>query len=129
MLPFRTKGSSVSFTITLGAGYSNSANPSVTATNGTVSASRNGNAVTYTVSNITTATTITVGAATLNSYTVTFVNGYNNETLKTQTGVYYGTAATAPEAPAYIPIEGDGEKHMKFTGWDKTYNNITADSL
>ncbi|MBQ6165121.1 MAG: InlB B-repeat-containing protein, partial [Clostridia bacterium] len=78
-----THGGSVSFTVTLSTGYTNSANPSVTATNGTVSASKSGNTITYTVSNITAATSISVGAATINSYGVTFNKngtGYTNTT-------------------------------------------------
>ncbi|MBQ6021620.1 MAG: hypothetical protein IJL25_01685, partial [Clostridia bacterium] len=74
-------GGSVSFTVTLSTGYTNSPNPTVTATNGTVSATKSGNTITYTVSNITAATTINVGAATINSYAVTFNKngtGYTN---------------------------------------------------
>ncbi|MCR5689461.1 MAG: InlB B-repeat-containing protein, partial [Clostridiales bacterium] len=41
-------GGSVSFTVTLATGYTNSPNPTVTATNGTVSASKSGNTITYT---------------------------------------------------------------------------------
>ncbi|MBR5427444.1 MAG: InlB B-repeat-containing protein, partial [Clostridia bacterium] len=76
-----THGGSVSFTVTLSEGYTNSGNPSVTATNGSVSSSKEGNTITYTVSNITSATAITVGAATLNTYTVKFVNSLTGEQI------------------------------------------------
>ncbi len=48
-------------------------------------------------------------------YTVTFVA--NGETVKTQE-VAYGSAATAPDAPA---VEG-----VWFAGWDGDYTNITS---
>ena len=51
------------------------------------------------------------------TYTVTFV-GFGGTELKKEK-VEYGESATAPEAPA---VTG-----YTFTGWDKTYNNITAD--
>ena len=53
---------------------------------------------------------------TINNYTVRFVD-WNGTELKTQT-VNYGTAATAPANPTrtgYI-----------FTGWDRAFNNVTA---
>ncbi len=118
-----THGGSVSFTVTLSTGYTNSANPSVTATNGTVSASKSGNTITYTVSNITAATTISDGAATLNSYLVTFKDGYTNETLKTET-VNHGSAAPAPTPASYHVITGDNVNHTKFTGWDTAFDNV-----
>ena len=76
-------GGSVSFTVTLAEGYTNSADPSVTATNSTVTSTKSGNVITYTVSDITAATAITVGAATINNYAVTFSadgTGYTNTT-------------------------------------------------
>ena len=55
--------------------------------------------------------------STKNSYTVTFVDK-DDKTIKTEK-VEYGSAATAPEAPA---VEG-----YHFTGWDKDFSNITGD--
>ena len=52
------------------------------------------------------------------TYTVTFVDGQGN-TLKTET-VASGNAATAPRDPVR-----DG---YTFTGWDKAFNKITADT-
>ncbi len=49
--------------------------------------------------------------------TVTFV-GKDGETLKTEE-VELGKGATAPEAPS---VEG-----YTFTGWDKSFNNVTED--
>ncbi len=53
------------------------------------------------------------------TFTVTFI-GWNGEVLKTQTGVEYGTAATAPEtvsAPA----------GNEFKTWDIDFSNVTSD--
>ena len=50
------------------------------------------------------------------SYTVTFVN-WDGTVLKTQT-VEQGFGATAPAAPS--------RSGYTFSGWDKTFNNITA---
>ncbi len=118
-------GGSVSFTVTLSDGYTNSGNPSVTATNGTVSASKEGNTITYTVSNITGATAINVGAATLNTYTVKFINSLTGEQIGSDQTVAHGSAATAPEAPQYA--QNDAAGHWKFTGWDKAFNSVTGD--
>lgn len=52
------------------------------------------------------------------TYTVTFVDGAGN-TLKTQT-VTHGAGATAPANPT--------RKGYTFEAWDKTFNNITADT-
>ena len=54
---------------------------------------------------------------TVNSYTVTFKD-WNGDVLKTQT-VEYGSAATAPADPT--------RTGYTFTGWDKTFNNVTGD--
>ena len=62
----------------------------------------------------------------INTYTVTFKDGYTNETLGTD-NVEHGSAATAPDAPAYHPIADDNAKHMKFTGWDNAFDNITGE--
>lgn len=51
-------------------------------------------------------------------YTVTFKD-YNGTTLKTQRNIVSGTSATAPERPYR-----DG---YRFTGWDKSYDNVTSD--
>ncbi len=111
---------SVSFTVTLSTGYTNSPNPAVTATNGTVAASKSGNTITYTVSNITAATAINVGAATINSYPVTF-KAENGTVLKTET-VNHGGSATPPAAQTKAP---DDTNHYTFNGWSG-YTNITA---
>ena len=67
--------------------------------------------------NITADTTVS-GSYTIKSYTVTFVDGFGN-TVDTQT-VNHGAAATAPADPV---VEG-----QTFKGWDKAFNNITADT-
>src|SRR5574344_996748 len=54
--------------------------------------------------------------ATKNKYTVTFVN-YDNSVLSRQT-IEYGSSATAPSVPT--------RKNYEFTGWDKSFNNITS---
>lgn len=54
---------------------------------------------------------------TINSYTITFKD-YDGTTLKTQT-VNYGSNATPPNNPTR-----DG---YEFTGWDKTFTNVTSD--
>lgn len=56
-------------------------------------------------------------------YTVTFIDGYTGDTLKTQT-VKYGQAATPP-TESEIPSH-DGQM---FMGWNKEYYNITADTI
>lgn len=53
---------------------------------------------------------------TINSYTVTFMDG--KTVLKTEK-VQHGSAATAPEVP-----EQDGKT---FKGWDKDFSNVTSD--
>jgi len=53
---------------------------------------------------------------TINSYTVTFA-GWDGTVLKTQT-VNQGSSAIAPTAPTRIGYT--------FTGWDKTFNNVTS---
>lgn len=53
---------------------------------------------------------------TINSYTVTFMDG--KTVLKTEK-VQHGSAATAPEVP-----EQDGKT---FKGWDKPFDNVTSD--
>jgi len=68
-------------------------------------------------SNITANTTVTA-VYSINSYTVTFKD-WNGTTLKTQT-VNYGSAATAPSNPS--------RTGYTFTGWDKSYSNITANT-
>ena len=61
----------------------------------------------------------------LNSYTVTFVNGVTGETLKTET-VNHGAAAAAPTPPSKIKIDNNADSHYTFTGWDTPYDNITG---
>jgi predicted outer membrane repeat protein len=53
----------------------------------------------------------------INSYTVTFKD-YNGSTLKTET-VAHGAAATAPANPS--------RSGYTFTGWDKTFSNVTSE--
>ena len=53
------------------------------------------------------------------TYTVTFKNGYNDITLKTET-VEGGKDATPPTTPERIGYD--------FDGWDLPYNNITANT-
>ena len=53
----------------------------------------------------------------INSYTVKFVD-FDGTEIDSQT-VDYGSAATAPEAPA--------REGYKFAGWDKDFSNITSD--
>ena len=54
---------------------------------------------------------------TINTYTVTFID-HDGTVLDTQT-VNYGEAATAPAAPT--------REGYTFTGWDKAFDNVTAD--
>jgi len=78
-----THGGSYSFTIQLQTGYTNSANPTVTVAptgvSGTITTSKTGNNITYTIPNITgNITSITIGNATINSYTLTYNGGTNS---------------------------------------------------
>lgn len=68
--------------------------------------------------NVTANRTITA-QYTINTYTVTFKD-WNGTVLKTQT-VNYGAAATAPANPT--------RTGYTFTGWDKAFNNITANTV
>ena len=52
-----------------------------------------------------------------NTYTVTFVDGLDGKTLKSEE-VGYGTPATAPDAPIH--------KGYTDNGWDKKFDNITS---
>ena len=56
-------------------------------------------------------------AVQVKTYTVTFKD-WNGTTLKTQT-VAEGSSATAPSNPT--------RTGYRFTGWDKTFNNVTSD--
>ncbi|MBQ8982456.1 MAG: InlB B-repeat-containing protein [Lachnospiraceae bacterium] len=60
------------------------------------------------------------GTFTLSSvtYTVTFKD-YDGAVLKTQNNVEYNTSATAPSDPT--------REHYTFTGWDKSFDNVTED--
>ncbi|MCH5197882.1 MAG: InlB B-repeat-containing protein, partial [Oscillospiraceae bacterium] len=113
---------STSFTITLSDGYTNSDVPAVTATNGTVTFSKSGNLITYTVSNITAPTTITLDNAALNTYTVTFL-AEDDSVIEKQT-VNHGSNATPPAAQTKAP---DAAYHYDFNGWSG-YMNITANT-
>ena len=68
-----------------------------------------------TFSNITADTTVTATYS-INSYTVTFKD-YDGTVLATRT-VKYGGAATAPSDPTRSGYE--------FTGWDKSFSNVTG---
>ena len=65
--------------------------------------------------NVTSDLTVTA-QYTINTYTVTFKD-WDGTTLKTQT-VNYGGSATAPANPTRVGYT--------FTGWDKTFTNVTA---
>ena len=69
-----------------------------------------------TFNNITFDTTITAQYS-IKTYTVTFKD-YDGTTLKTQT-VNHGSNATAPSNPS--------KEGYTFTGWDKSFTNITSD--
>ncbi len=53
------------------------------------------------------------------TYTVTFKD-YDGSVLKTQENVEYNTSATAPDDPT--------REGYTFTGWDKSFTNITANT-
>ena len=61
----------------------------------------------------------------INSYTVTFKDGYTGATLTTAS-VEHGSAAIAPTPADYHAIDGNNEKHMKFTGWDGSFSSVTG---
>ena len=69
-----------------------------------------------TFTNITSDLTITAQYEQIITYTVTFVD-YNGTILKTQT-VEAGNSAIAPTSPS--------RAGYKFTGWDKSFSNITS---
>ena len=71
-----------------------------------------------TFTNITANTEVTAQYA-INKYTVTFKD-YDGTVLKTQENVEYNTPATAPDNPT--------REGYTFTGWDKTFTNITANT-
>lgn len=56
---------------------------------------------------------------TINSYTVTFMDGKN--VLKTEK-VQHGSAATPPNNPPDTPT-------AKFVGWDESFDNVTSDLI
>ena len=56
--------------------------------------------------------------AVVNTYTVTFIFGYDLSLTET-VEVPYGSAATAPELPEYF--------WYIFTGWDTDFSNVTED--
>ncbi len=65
-----------------------------------------------------TADTTVTATYEINKYTVSFVD-YNGTVLKTET-VENGKSATAPTAPT--------REGYTFTGWDKSFDSITADT-
>ncbi len=62
---------------------------------------------------------ITITATYVRVYTVTF-RDHDGTVLKTE-GVEYGRDATAPANPT--------RQHYTFTGWDKTFTNVTEDII
>ena len=85
-----------------------------------------------TLSSTTAAATYTFGATNeytdtitanwqINSYTVIFKDG--DTVLDTQT-VNYGSSATAPESPSH-PENYTDTTHKEFSGWDKSFTNIS----
>ncbi len=64
-----------------------------------------------------------INALTLKTFTVTF-NGYLGAPVDA-VEVPYGSAATAPELPAYIIV--DAAAHAHFTGWDQSFDRVIAD--
>ena len=64
-----------------------------------------------------TANTTVTATYTQNTYTVTFKDGLDNKTIKTQK-VKHGAAATAPTAPTH--------KGYAFNKWDKAYSKVTG---
>ncbi|MBQ3432130.1 MAG: hypothetical protein IJG23_05040 [Clostridia bacterium] len=78
-----------------------------------------------TSTNLQKTTTLTANDA---KYTVTFKDE-NNNTIKVNNAntqsIYYGSAATAPADPTKAP---DAANHYTWKGWDKTFNDITADT-
>ncbi len=76
-------------------------------------------------SNITGNLTVTaVFNTTSSNYTVTFKN-YDGTVLKTQS-VAYGGSATAPAAPTR---PSTAQYDYTFSGWDKSFTNITGDTV
>ena len=70
------------------------------------------------VAKVTKAATYTAQfTSTVNSYTVTFKDGYSNKVLKTQK-VAYGKGATAPAAPK--------RADYAFAKWDKAFTRVTG---
>ena len=103
--------SGVTFTVNLGTA-NNTTSVTTTATGG-----NKNSAGTVTFSNLVYTVTYEEPGQ-VQTYTVTFVD-WNGTILKTQE-VEQGSSATAPSNPSR-----DG---YNFTGWDKTFNNITADT-
>ena len=106
-----THGGSVTFVLELDDSHSQ-ATPTATATVGTVTPTKDGSVVTYTVSNITGGTEISVNAAAINEYTVCYYN--ENGDLIVGVPVQDGVVPTAPTAPEKAP---DSAKHYTFAGW------------
>lgn len=72
-----------------------------------------------------TARTLTANAE-INKYTVNFVSGVTGETLKTESNIPHGSAATAPTPANIVKVEDDAN-HKVFTGWDKSFSSVTGD--
>ena len=69
--------------------------------------------------------TLTANAE-INKYTVNFVSGVTGETLKTESDIPHGSAATAPTPANIVKVEDDAN-HKVFTGWDKSFSSVTGD--
>ena len=70
-----------------------------------------------------TARTLTANAE-INKYTVNFVSGVTGETLKTESDIPHGSAATAPSPANIVKVEDDAN-HKVFSGWDKSFSSVT----
>ncbi len=61
----------------------------------------------------------------INTYTVTFKN-WDGTVLATRTGINHGSAATAPSNPTR---PATAQYSYTFSGWDKSFSNVTGDLI
>lgn len=85
----------------------------------TFNVTKNGTYTVYVKDNAGNENVSQITVSNIKTYTVTFVDN-NGDTIKSQNGIYSGQAATAPLVP--------GRLEYTFTGWDKAFDNITADT-